>query len=81
MASDCCAACGKSESDAKKLLRCSICHKAYCSRECQASDFAAHKQACKEHGVRELLQVMNDNDAEKVRRLAKTKYVLNGKVD
>ena len=81
MANKCCETCGRSEGDATKLLQCSICHKSYCSRDCQAKDFAAHKPACKEHGVRELLQAISDNDAAKVRRLAKTKYVLNGKVD
>ena len=81
MANKCCETCGKSEGDDTKLLQCSICHKSYCSRDCQAKDFAAHKPACKEHGVRELLQAISDNDAAKVRRLAKTKYVLNGRVD
>lgn len=81
MGDNCCATCGKSESDIKKLLRCSICHKPYCSRKCQAKDFATHKPSCREHGVRELLQAIIDNNASKVRRLAKTKYVLNGKVN
>ena len=81
MVNNCCATCDKSEGDATKLLRCSICHKSYCSRDCQAKDFAAHKPSCKEHGVRELFQAISDNDAAKVRRLAKIKYVLNGKVD
>ena len=81
MTNSCCATCSKSEGDATKLLRCSICHKSYCSRDCQAKDFATHKPSCKEHGVRELLQAISDNDAAKVRRLAKTKYVLNGRVD
>ena len=82
MVKNCCAACGKSECDTKKLLQCSICHKSsYCSRKCQAKDFATHKSTCKEYGVRKLLQAICDNDADKVRHLAKTKYILNGKVD
>ena len=81
MASSCCVACGKSEGEVARMLKCSVCHKAYCSRDCQTKDFAAHKPSCKEHGVNELLQAIRANDADAVRRLAKIKYVLNGKTD
>mmetsp|Transcript_13292 Transcript_13292/g.37936 ORF Transcript_13292/g.37936 Transcript_13292/m.37936 type:complete len:193 (+) Transcript_13292:58-636(+) len=81
MANHCCATCGKSESEVAKLLRCSVCHKSYCSRDCQSRDFSSHKPTSKEQGVRELLQAICDKDDATVRRLMKIKYVLNGRVD
>jgi len=79
---DVCSVCGQEESEGSTLLQCSVCRAAlYCSQECQRQDFASHKKACKEKGVRDLLQAIADNDAAAVRRLAKTKYVLNGRVD
>mmetsp|Transcript_17953 Transcript_17953/g.39265 ORF Transcript_17953/g.39265 Transcript_17953/m.39265 type:complete len:239 (+) Transcript_17953:310-1026(+) len=77
-----CDACNKPETETNKLQKCSVCHAStYCSRECQKSDFAAHKPACKKKGVLALLTAIRDNNEAEVRRLMKTKYVLNGKVD
>lgn len=79
---DVCSVCGQEESEGSTLLHCSVCRaSSYCSRECQRHDFASHKKACKEKGLRDLLQAIVDDDAAAVRRLVKTKYVLNGKVD
>lgn len=77
-----CDACNKPGTETNKLQQCSVCHaSSYCSRECQKSDFATHKPACKKKGVLALLTAIQDNNEAEVRRLMKTKYVLNGKVD
>jgi len=49
-----CANCGKEETAAVKLLKCSRCKEAkYCSKKCQVSDWNLHKKQCKKSIARQ----------------------------
>ena len=64
------------------LTECSVCGTAsYCSVECLKADSRAHKKDCTWHAVSQLIEAVRRNDTDEVRRLAKTKRVLNGRVD
>jgi len=61
-----------------KLLQCSVCKDAsYCNRECQVRDFKTHKSHCKQVGILALFAAIQTNNEAEVRRLSKTKYILN----
>eukprot|EP00956_Cyclotella_meneghiniana_P016263 scaffold25596_cov74-Cyclotella_meneghiniana.AAC.2 len=79
-----CNSCGKQGDDAenKKLMLCSVCGSAkYCSTKCQRDDWNKHKENCTTAACLKLFAAIQDNDADTVARLAKTKRVLNGRVD
>jgi len=78
-----CNICGKQGDDAnKKLMQCSVCGTAkYCSAQCQQSDWSNHKSNCTTAACLRLFAAIQDNDSTTVARLAKTKRVLNGRVD
>jgi hypothetical protein len=77
-----CSTCKKQEDEENTLMKCSVCRVAsYCSTECQKADWASHKAGCTKAGCLELITAIYENDSDTVARLAKTKRVLNGKVD
>jgi MYND finger len=60
-----CAHCGSAGTEEKKLSRCSRCMGvAYCSRQCQAADWAKHKTACQR--VQLLNVTLSDGKTKKV---------------
>lgn len=77
-----CNNCSKSADDNNKLMQCSVCATArYCSADCQKADWKNHKKNCTTAACLKLFAAIQDNDAATVARLAKTKRVLNGRVD
>lgn len=77
-----CNNCGKSADVNNKLMQCSVCATAkYCSATCQKADWKDHKKNCTTAACLKLFAAIQDNDAATVARLAKTKRVLNGRVD
>jgi len=78
-----CNSCGKTGDDAdNKLMQCSVCATVkYCSTTCQRADWQEHKKNCTTAACLKLFAAIQDNDAATVARLAKTKRVLNGRVD
>jgi Ankyrin repeats (3 copies)/MYND finger len=76
-----CGACQK-QGDASAVKLCSVCGTArYCSVDCQKDDWAKHKTACTTAAAKAMFAAIARSDAETVRRLAKTKRVLNARVD
>lgn len=78
-----CKSCGEQEDDThNKLMQCSVCSTVkYCSADCQKSDWSNHKSNCTAAACLRLFAAIQDNDSASVARLAKTKRVLNGRVD
>lgn len=78
-----CNACNRQEDDAdNKLKQCSMCLSVkYCSTDCQMEDWPNHKKNCTTAACLKLFAAIQDNDSTTVTRLAKTKRVLNGRVD
>lgn len=77
-----CSNCNKREDPENKLKNCAVCGAAkYCSALCQKADWASHKATCTRTGCLQLIAAIQENDSKTVARLAKTKRVLNGKVD
>lgn len=79
-----CKNCGEQGDDAgnNKLLRCSVCGTVkYCSTNCQTADWQNHKSNCTTAACLKLFAAIDNNDKATVVRLAKTKRVLNGRVD
>mmetsp|Transcript_3385 Transcript_3385/g.5690 ORF Transcript_3385/g.5690 Transcript_3385/m.5690 type:complete len:244 (-) Transcript_3385:2404-3135(-) len=78
-----CNSCGKQGDDAdNKLMQCSVCGTVkYCSTACQKADWKNHKKNCTAAACLKLFAAIQDNDGASVARLAKTKRVLNGRVD
>lgn len=77
-----CATCSKTENEENKLKSCAICGTVtYCCVECQRSDWPSHKRGCTEAGCLKLIAAVHENDKDNAMRLAKTKRILNGKVD
>ena len=77
-----CSSCNKAGSGDNALKTCSVCHAAwYCSVECQKEDFASHKPSCTKAGCELLFKAIEDGNEQEIRRLAKTKRVLNVRVD
>lgn len=78
-----CNACNRHEDDADNILKnCSVCASVkYCSTDCQRDDWPNHKKNCTTAACMRLFSAIQDNDSATVARLAKTKRVLNGKVD
>ena len=79
-----CKSCGKQGGDAadNKLMQCSVCASVkYCSAACQKADWKNHKKNCTEAACLKLFAAIQENDGATVARLAKTKRVLNGRVD
>ena len=78
-----CNSCGKEGDDGEnKLMQCSLCASVkYCSTTCQKSDWTKHKKNCTKAACLKLFAAIQDNDVATVTRLAKTKRVLNGRVD
>jgi ankyrin repeat protein len=63
-------------------MKCSICQAAwYCNADCQKLDWGSHKASCTKAGSLQLIEAIAENNGDIVARLAKTKRVLNGKVD
>ena len=62
--------------------KCSICQAAwYCNADCQKLDWGSHKANCTKAGCLQLIEAITENKGDAVVRLAKTKRILNGKVD
>mmetsp|Transcript_25747 Transcript_25747/g.40397 ORF Transcript_25747/g.40397 Transcript_25747/m.40397 type:complete len:244 (+) Transcript_25747:104-835(+) len=77
-----CNTCGKKEDGLIKLMQCSLCAIVrYCSATCQKADWKNHKKSCTTAACLKLFAAIQDNDGATVARLAKTKRVLNGRVD
>lgn len=78
-----CSACGKaSPGGAVALKKCSVCFGSqYCSKECQADHWTSHKANCTLVATTALISAIQSGDEETVQRLAKTKRVVNGRVD
>jgi ankyrin repeat protein len=78
-----CNTCDRQGDDAdSKLMQCSICATVkYCSTYCQREDWPNHKKNCTTAACLKLFAAIQDNDSTTVARLAKTKRVLNGRVD
>jgi ankyrin repeat protein len=73
-----CSHCNKSGITTK----CSICQAAwYCNADCQKLDWGSHKASCTKAGCLHLIEAITENNGDAVMRLAKTKRILNGKVD
>lgn len=65
-----------------ELKTCSVCQNVkYCSAACQKDDWSSHKADCTRKACLALFSAIQANDGDTVTRLAKTKRVLNGKVD
>ena len=65
-----------------RLWKCAVCGTAkYCSTKCQRDDWNKHKKNCTTAACLKLFAAIQDNDGATVARLAKTKRVLNGRVD
>ena len=78
-----CNACNKQEDASDdKLKQCSVCASVkYCSADCQRDDWPNHKKNCTTAACLALFSAIQDNDSTTVARLAKTKRVLNGRVN
>ena len=77
-----CKGCGKEETAESKLLVCAVCKSVrYCSADCQKDHWKSHKSQCTQEAVLNLFKAIQNNDSEMLQRLAKTKRVVNGKVD
>jgi hypothetical protein len=73
-----CCHCNKSSNTTK----CSMCQVAwYCNADCQKRDWGSHKAGCTQAGCLQLIEAITESNGDVVVRLAKTKRVLNGKVD
>jgi hypothetical protein len=73
-----CSHCSKSGN----AMKCGICQAAwYCNADCQKLDWDSHKASCTQAGCRKLIEAITESNGDVVARLAKTKRVLNGKVD
>ena len=74
-----CANCNKAGDE---LRGCSVCQSSqYCSVDCQKQHWSVHKTECTSVGCLKLIEAIQRDDKATVERLAKTKRVLNGKVD
>lgn len=74
----CCSVCGEDGG----IKACSLCLCAhYCGVKCQKADLPSHRAACTKAATTRLISAVASGDVEKVQRLAKTKRVVNGKVD
>lgn len=77
------------DNDITALKLCSVCGSVrYCSAECQKADWTAgsgggggHKADCTRMAVSKLIAAIRSNNIDAGRHLAKTKRVLNGKVN
>ena len=78
-----CNACNRHEDDLDNVLKnCSVCASVkYCSTDCQRDDWPDHKKNCTTAACLRLFSAIQDNGSATVARLAKTKRVLNGRVD
>jgi ankyrin repeat protein len=77
-----CRACNKPKDAENPLKQCSVCGTVtYCSVDCQRADWASHKADCTKSGCLQLITAIQENNADIVARLARTKRILNGKVD
>lgn len=62
--------------------KCSVCQAAwYCNADCQKLNWDSHKPSCTRAGCLQLIEAIKESKGDVVARLAKTKRVLNGKVD
>jgi ankyrin repeat protein len=79
---ECCSNCSKKRADCEVLKACGVCHAvSYCGADCQKAHWEEHKSTCTQVACQKLLSAIGANDVEQVTRLAKTKRVLNGKID
>ena len=77
-----CNNCKKVEDVDDALKQCAVCGTVkYCSTDCQKQHWAVHKSSCTTAGCLKLFAAIQDNDRKTVERLAKTKRILNGRVD
>jgi hypothetical protein len=64
------------------LKLCGVCGTAkYCDGDCQKSAWSSHKADCTKVGCLQLIAAVGREDGATVARFAKTKRILNGKVD
>mmetsp|Transcript_9521 Transcript_9521/g.12599 ORF Transcript_9521/g.12599 Transcript_9521/m.12599 type:complete len:108 (-) Transcript_9521:146-469(-) len=76
-----CIACGDTASEIS-FKNCSVCRSVqYCSVECQKGHWPSHKGFCTKTSVLALFHAIQTNGTAEIKRLAKTKRVVNGKVD
>jgi ankyrin repeat protein len=77
-----CTYCNKPKDEDIKLKKCSVCNVTfYCSPECQREHWPSHKDECTETACLALFSAIQTDDIDTVKRLVKTKRVLNGRVD
>jgi hypothetical protein len=53
----------------------------YCNTDCQKLDWGSHKAGCTQAGCLQLIEAITESNGDVATRLARTKRVLNGKVD